>query len=287
MDSKESSVESLIEKVQRYEDEILEEREKVRLLNLELSEEKEKIRKRQEELEKLTAETKKGRGIEFLDELAGYRERIAERITRLQELEQIEAGKLHEEISAIREEISSRIQDESRERYSDTMTQISTGTAKKGDRVFISTIETEGILEEIDSSGKSAIVILGGTIKSRFQVKDLFLVSVSGSAPKKTAPRKPAIKSSSDHEIPSTIQTSYNTIDIRGMRVEEALAVMDRDLDLMDRNNIGIVIIIHGHGTGALKQAVRDALKLNIYVRDFRPGDFGEGGDGVTVVKLR
>ena len=69
--------------------------------------------------------------------------------------------------------------------------------------------------------------------------------------------------------------------------MDEALSVMDRDLDRMDQGNIGIVIVIHGHGTGALKQAVRDALKMNIYVRDFRPGDFGEGGDGVTVVKLR
>jgi len=287
VDSRESSVESLIEKVQRYEEEILEEREKVRLLNLELSGERERIRKRQEELEKLTADTRKGRGIEFLDELSRHRERIAERITHLQELDQKEAGKLHDEIASIREEISSRIQDESRERYSDAMEQITAETAKKGDRVFISTIETEGVLEEIDSSGKSALVILGGTIKSRFQLKDLFLVSQGSSVSKKTAPKRPVIKSSSDHEIPSTIQTSYNTIDLRGMRVDEALSVMDRDLDGMDRGNIGIVIVIHGHGTGALKQAVRDALKMNIYVRDFRPGDFGEGGDGVTVVKLR
>ncbi|HPF07129.1 MAG TPA: endonuclease MutS2 [Spirochaetota bacterium] len=287
VDSRESSVESLIEKVQRYEEEILEEREKVRLLNLELSGERERIRKRQEELEKLTADTRKGRGIEFLDELSRHRERIAERITHLQELDQKEAGKLHDEIASIREEISSRIQDESRERYSDAMEQITAETAKKGDRVFISTIETEGVLEEIDSSGKSALVILGGTIKSRFQLKDLFLVSQGSSVLKKTAPKRPVVKSSSDHEIPSTIQTSYNTIDLRGMRVDEALSVMDRDLDGMDRGNIGIVIVIHGHGTGALKQAVRDALKMNIYVRDFRPGDFGEGGDGVTVVKLR
>lgn len=287
VDSRESSVESLIEKVQRYEEEILEEREKVRLLNLELSEEKERIRKKQDDLEKLTAETKKGKGIEFLDELAKYREMIAGRITLLQELDQRDAGRLHEEIASMRDEISSRLQDESRERYSDTMEHIDPGKVKKGDRVFISTIETEGVLEEIDNSGKTALVILGGTIRSRFQVKDLFLVSSAGTAPKKTAPKRPVIKGTSEHEIPSTIQTSYNTIDLRGMRVDEALAVMDRDLDQMDRGNIGIIIVIHGHGTGALKQAVRDALKMNIYVRDFRPGDFGEGGDGVTVVKLR
>jgi len=287
VDSRESSVESLIEKVQRYEEQILEEREKVRLLNLELSEEKQRIRKKQDDLEKLTAEMKKGKGIEFLDELAKYRERIAGRITLLQELDQKDAGRLQEEIAVMRAEISSRLQDESREIYSDTMEHIDPAKVKKGDRVFISTIETEGVLEEIDSSGKTALVILGGTIRSRFQLKDIFLVSSAGAVPKKTALKRPVIKVTSDHEIPSTIQTSYNTIDLRGMRVDEALAVMDRDLDQMDRGNIGIVIVIHGHGTGALKQSVREALKMNIYVRDFRPGDFGEGGDGVTVVKLR
>lgn len=287
VDSRESSVESLIEKVQRYESEILEEREKVRLLNLELGEEKEKISRRQAELERLTADTKKGKGIEFLEELGRYRDRIAERITSLQELDQKEAGKLHDEIAKLRNEISSKLQEDSRERYSDTMEHIDPSRAQKGDRVFISTIETEGVIEEVDSSGRTALVLLGGSIKSRFRVDDLFHVSSAGSAPKKQVPKRPAIKGVSDHEIPSTMQTSYNTIDLRGMRVDEALAVMDRDLDQMDRGSIGIVIVIHGHGTGALKQAVRDALKTNIYVRDFRPGDYGEGGDGITVVKLR
>ena len=58
-------------------------------------------------------------------------------------------------------------------------------------------------------------------------------------------------------------------------------------LDRMDRQGIKTVIIIHGHGTGAMKQAVREALKMSIYVRDFRPGEMGEGGDGVSVTSLR
>ena len=45
--------------------------------------------------------------------------------------------------------------------------------------------------------------------------------------------------------------------------------------------------IIHGHGTGALKQAVRDYLSESPYVESFRPGNDSEGGDGVCVVKIR
>ncbi|HPS88016.1 MAG TPA: Smr/MutS family protein, partial [Spirochaetota bacterium] len=67
----------------------------------------------------------------------------------------------------------------------------------------------------------------------------------------------------------------------------EALAIMNSSLDRMDRQGIKTVIIIHGHGTGAMKQAVRESLKMSIYVRDFRPGEMGEGGDGVSVASLR
>lgn len=62
---------------------------------------------------------------------------------------------------------------------------------------------------------------------------------------------------------------------------------MESGLDRMQRDNIDTAIVIHGHGTGALKTAVREALKISIYVADFRPGDQGEGSDGVTVVRLR
>jgi DNA mismatch repair protein MutS2 len=58
-------------------------------------------------------------------------------------------------------------------------------------------------------------------------------------------------------------------------------------LDQGMRNGEEAALIIHGHGTGALKQAIRDYLANSPYIRMYRPGESHEGGDGVTVVALR
>jgi len=285
VDSRESSVEALLEKVQLYEEEIRGEREKVQSLMDELTQERSRIRARAEELDRRIAETKKAKGIEFLDEMNRYRDMIANRITSLQNLEMKDTTALHDELKKIQDDIHSRLKVEAHDKYSESLKPLDTGTAKKGDPVFISSIEAEGTFEEADSSGKTASVLLGGTIRSRFPVKDIFMLpKSSGSSRRKL---KPAITGAAEHFIPVTLQTSYNTIDLRGMRVDEALHHMDQAFDKMERSGINTVIIIHGHGTGAMKQAVREHLKMSIYISDFRHGDMGEGGDGVTVAKLR
>ena len=77
------------------------------------------------------------------------------------------------------------------------------------------------------------------------------------------------------------------TLDLRGYRVEEALDEVENYLDKASLANLSPVYIIHGHGTGALKQAVRDFLKTSPYVAKFRAGEDSEGGDGVSVVDIK
>lgn len=75
-------------------------------------------------------------------------------------------------------------------------------------------------------------------------------------------------------------------IDLRGMDSVEAICVLDRYLDEAMRSNISPVRIIHGKGTGALRSAVHQSLKKNKFVKNFRPGIYGEGEDGVTIVEF-
>ncbi len=85
---------------------------------------------------------------------------------------------------------------------------------------------------------------------------------------------------------PAVFQLADNTLDLRGARVEEALESLERFLDGCIRKSITGAVIIHGHGTGALKRAVRDQLRQSSYISGWRVGEREEGGDGVSVVYL-
>lgn len=75
-------------------------------------------------------------------------------------------------------------------------------------------------------------------------------------------------------------------IDLRGMDAVEAICVLDRYLDEAMRSNLQTVRVIHGKGTGILRNAVQQALKKNKFIKKFRLGVYGEGEDGVTIAEF-
>ena len=76
-------------------------------------------------------------------------------------------------------------------------------------------------------------------------------------------------------------------VDLRGMMTDEAVGALESFLDTAMLSKLETVTIIHGKGTGAVRNAVRTYLKRSRYVKSFRPGRYGEGEDGVTVVELK
>ena len=87
-------------------------------------------------------------------------------------------------------------------------------------------------------------------------------------------------------DISSVFPHKGNTIDLREFKVLEAIDKLEVELDKLFVSHATHGVIIHGHGTGALKEEVRKYLKTCPYSLNFRPGRTGEGSDGVTVVEF-
>jgi len=82
------------------------------------------------------------------------------------------------------------------------------------------------------------------------------------------------------------VRSVASSLDVRGARVEEALELLGRYLDDASLAGLDKVLIIHGLGTGALRDAVREVAGAHPLVKSVRPGERGEGGDGATIVTL-
>jgi len=84
-----------------------------------------------------------------------------------------------------------------------------------------------------------------------------------------------------------TARTIDSTLDLRGQRVDDAVAQVDRFVDESLMAGRDAVFLVHGHGTGALRSAIRTHLATHKGIEKQRAGEPSEGGDGVTVAFLR
>jgi DNA mismatch repair protein MutS2 len=131
----------------------------------------------------------------------------------------------------------------------------------------------QGTVAEIDSENGEA-TIAAGPLRVRIPLGDLEIVAAAPSSiPGET------IRPQAHRFIPTSL-------DLRGARVEEALDSLDQYLNDAALAEASKVTIIHGHGSGALRDALRAQLRDHPLVKSWRPGERGEGGDGATIVEL-
>ena len=155
---------------------------------------------------------------------------------------------------------------------------------KEGDTVRIKGIGSVGQISHL--SGKNATVIIGG-MSSKINVEKL--EKVSASALKKSEEAKPqfAVLSRSTREtIDSRRSNFHQDLDIRGLRGDEALDVVMHFIDDAILIGMSRVRILHGTGTGALRQLVRQYLSTVPNVEKFHDEHVQFGGAGITVVDL-
>jgi DNA mismatch repair protein MutS2 len=146
------------------------------------------------------------------------------------------------------------------------------GEVKVGDTVRIRGLNTTGQVTALD--GDTAEVQVGN-FNVTVQVSEL----ERRAHPKPVEPETPAVQAG----MP---RTPAAELDLRGQRVEEALPTLEKYLDDAFLAAMPLVRIVHGKGTGALRQAVRQQLRDHPLVKSHRSGERGEGGSGVTVAYL-
>ena len=148
---------------------------------------------------------------------------------------------------------------------------------KVGDIVFISSYNRNGEVKKIKGDKYEVQV---GQFAMSFKKSELKLAQNA----KPKANDKPKKKSVTTHVQNSQAKM---TLDLRGYRYDEVARETDLFLDQAAVNNMGIVYIIHGFGTGAVREALYAYLKKCPYVKNYRFGGEGEGLNGCTVVTLK
>lgn len=150
---------------------------------------------------------------------------------------------------------------------------------KDGLNVYISSLGTNGIILGNTVNKSNEVQVQVGSMKMNVKFSDLRKLSTNVSTSKSTG--KVTTEKSSKTKV---ISPEINVI---GQNVNEAIYVIDKYLDNCASANISPVRIVHGKGTGKLREGIHSFLKKHPHVKSFRIGTFGEGEMGVTVVEIK
>lgn len=183
-------------------------------------------------------------------------------------------AKIEEQLTQLETKIQAKIERDKKSKAKPAPQPPAPGTLSLGDKVFIPQFNTVG---EVVGLQNKQIEVQLGAFRSTVPLASVVLQE-------KAAPRE-AEATYSSVKVPP-VESPGMELDLRGQVTEEALLRLDQYLDQAFLARLPWVRIIHGKGSGVLRQAVRQELSGHPMVSSYRPGDESEGGEGVTVAKL-
>lgn len=318
----EIQVDAMLAQIQREREETTEIRFQAMKRQAEIEREQEELNRRlrqiEEERQQVATEARSQARLEMEEELEAVRQQSRDLRQRLMEVENaIRAAHQNTELAAELEKQrralveaenkAAALQKEARRRAQARASALASAaradepedaTLKAGDRVLVGTLGQEGqILGGPDGEGRYEVS--SGAFKLKVAGSDLRKlkgkprddsnrplttrerIDLNNAAEKSGSIR---VKARARSEAPSA--AAPLEFDIRGWRAEEVESELDRYLNDAYLSNLPMVRIVHGKGTGVLRQVVREILKRHSLVKSFRLGENGEGGDGVTVATL-
>lgn len=152
-----------------------------------------------------------------------------------------------------------------------------------GDLVMVHSMGVKGTVSSLPNN-KGKLFVQMGILRSEVDIKDLELLEEETLQIRKEKIRE---RSNAGRIKMSKSMNISSSINLIGKTVDEAIAVLDKYLDDAYLARLHQVTIIHGVGTGALKNAVQAHCKKTNYIQSYRMGEYGEGGYGVTVVDFK
>lgn len=277
------SFETLVSKLDAATKASLEERSTLRAERASVEQEREQLERRRQELR---AREARGLGVEaqrLVDRVRQLHEELRRAKAALRERPEPEAvatadetlregGELLGDIDARRRALEPKPVETS---------QLQADRVGVGDRVWVDRLRSAA--EVIEGPARGKVRVSAGMMKLWVDLDDLRALKQVGEPPQ----REPKV-SGARPKPKQAVRTADNTLDIRGLRAEEAVALVQSFLDRMYGAAEPSAYIVHGIGTGALRDAVHDHLcRDDTYVEGFRPASQDEGGPQVTVVSLK
>jgi DNA mismatch repair protein MutS2 len=136
----------------------------------------------------------------------------------------------------------------------------------------------------IDVLADGSVRVAAGPLKLVVGSGELRATPEPAPPPKRAS--RPKLQPSRAASLEAPVATSDNSCDLRGMRVDDAVSLAMSFLDRAINEGHCVAFLVHGHGTGALRDAIRKELRGHRSVTQFRSGSTEQGGEGVTVVWL-
>lgn len=230
--------------------------------------------RRQEEKYNKVLEDARSKALEIVTEAKDESEEMIKAAKRLRKLDESgrtrETEKIRRTLDSRKEVLAASLQKSRRKGA-----KLDPAGLKLGDSVHIVSMDADGTVIGLPST-KGQVQVQAGIMKIGIHISDL-------EAPEKLQEKK--------YQRTSSVKLAQRSvglsIDLHGQAVDDAQLLLDKYLDDAFLSGLSEVTVIHGRGTGVLKNGVRGYLKTHPHVKSFRSGAYGEGGDGVTVVTLK
>ncbi|BAJ65026.1 endonuclease MutS2 [Anaerolinea thermophila] len=160
---------------------------------------------------------------------------------------------------------------------------------RAGDKVRVRSLGMQGVITAL---GEEDAEVQVGNLRVRARLSDLQKPgqkdAAEPAAPVKAAARgRTTLKTAAPAEVSVYYPSPGMEIDLRGQLAEDALDALERYLEAAVLAGLPFVRIIHGKGTGKLRQVIRQALDASPHVKSHSPGEDREGGEGVTIARLK